>query len=247
MKIFIKNNEEKVAEFTANLIKEEIFKKEDLKICFATGNSPILTYKNLIKMYENKEISFAKVTSFNLDEYVGVSNENPCSYHYFMYQNLFNHIDIVKKNINLPNGIGDIKKNSLIYEEKIKNSGGIDLMILGIGTNGHIAFNEPGSQIYDRTREVTLTESTIQSNKIYFNNENEVPKTAISMGIGTILEAKKILLIATGNSKAEAIKRMITEEISGNLPASFLRLHKDVTIILDEQAAKLLDFQNKEK
>ncbi|MBN3534689.1 glucosamine-6-phosphate deaminase [Mycoplasma procyoni] len=241
MNIKITKNTDEQALLAANIIKEQIKNKADSVICFATGSSPIKTYKQLIKMYENKEISFSKVTSFNLDEYIGISKENECSYYYFMHDTLFNHIDIKKENINLPNGNGDIEKNALEYENLIKQKGGIDLMILGIGVNGHIAFNEPGSKDSDRTREVELTQETIESNKIYFESEDQMPKTAISMGIGTILEAKKIILIASGKSKSKAIYQTIKQKITPDVPASFLQKHKDVTIILDQEAAELLD------
>ncbi|WGI36709.1 glucosamine-6-phosphate deaminase [Mesomycoplasma lagogenitalium] len=240
MKLIIEKNEDSVAQVAADIIKKEILNNKKMNICFATGNSPLKTYNNLIKMYENKEISFKNITSFNLDEYVGISKENPCSYHYFMHQNLFNKIDINPKNINLPNGNGDIKKNGQEYEKLIVQKGGIDLMILGIGVNGHIAFNEPGSKLESRTREIELTESTIEANKIYFKNKDEVPKTAISMGLATILEAKKIILIATGQSKSQAIFNTIHGEITEKNPASFLNKHNDVTLIIDEKAAKLL-------
>ncbi|VEU59123.1 glucosamine-6-phosphate deaminase [Mesomycoplasma neurolyticum] len=240
MKIVIKNNANEIAEYVANIIKNEILSKEKINVCFATGNSPIKTYQKLIEMFKNKEISFKNVTTFNLDEYVGIEKSNKCSYHYFMFENLFNHVDVKKENIHLPNGLGDITKNAKNYERLIKDKGGIDLMILGIGTNGHIAFNEPGSLIDDRTREVKLTDSTIQSNKIYFENENDVPKTAISMGIGTILEAKKIILLANGSAKAKAIYETINGKITSDVPASFLQNHDDVSIIIDNDAAELL-------
>ncbi|WP_334686689.1 glucosamine-6-phosphate deaminase [Mycoplasmopsis cynos] len=214
MKIYIKLDTQRQSDFAANIIKEEMLKKPNLNICFATGNSPIKTYKKLIEMHQNKEISFKNVTSFNLDEYVGIKfPENKCSYHYFMQKELFSHIDIKKENINLPNGIGNITKNAADYEKIIKEKGGIDLMILGIGTNAHIAFNEPGSLDTETTREVKLTQSTINSNKIYFNNEEDVPKTAISMGIKSILSAKKIILLADGKNKAKAIYDTIFAKI----------------------------------
>ncbi|WBP84293.1 glucosamine-6-phosphate deaminase [Mycoplasmopsis edwardii] len=240
MKVLIKPNTQVQAEFAANLIKEEILAKPDLKICFATGNSPIKTYQELIKMNKNKDVSFSKVTSFNLDEYVGIQKENKCSYHYFMHKTLFDHIDINKANINLPNGIGNIVDNSNKYEALIKEKGGIDLMILGIGKNAHIAFNEPGSLPTERTREVKLTKSTIEANKIYFDSENDVPKTAISMGIKTILEAKKIILLADGESKAKALFDTIFGEVSPEIPSSYLKTHPDVTLIVDESSAKMI-------
>ncbi|MEI2462187.1 glucosamine-6-phosphate deaminase [Mycoplasmopsis felis] len=240
MNIIIKDNDDLLADFAADLITSEIQKNPSIKICFATGNSPIKTYKKLIQKYQKNQISFENVVSLNLDEYVGIQPKNPCSYHYFMDQNLFNHINIKRENIHLPNGIGNIQQNAQNYENLIKEKGGIDLMILGIGTNGHIAFNEPGSLLTDRTKEVSLTESTIQSNKIYFNSINDVPKTAISMGVGTILEAKKIILLANSSSKAQAIYDAIKGTITSNVPASFLQTHSDVTFILDKEAAKLI-------
>ncbi|WP_322949754.1 glucosamine-6-phosphate deaminase [Mycoplasmopsis cynos] len=244
MKIYIKLDTQRQSDFAANIIKEEMLKKPNLNICFATGNSPIKTYKKLIEMHQNKEISFKNVTSFNLDEYVGISPENKCSYHYFMQKELFSHIDIKKENINLPNGIGNITKNAADYEKIIKEKGGIDLMILGIGTNAHIAFNEPGSLDTETTREVKLTQSTINSNKIYFNNEEDVPKTAISMGIKSILSAKKIILLADGKNKAKAIYDTIFAKIGPNVPSSYLRNHPDVSLILDNDAAELIKLKN---
>ncbi|MBN4083464.1 glucosamine-6-phosphate deaminase [Mycoplasma sp. CSL10137] len=240
MKVIIKNNATEVAFEAAKIIKEQINNKPNTNLCFATGNSPIATYKNLIEYYKNGELDFSKLTSFNLDEYVGIPRESKCSYYYFMHDVLFNHINISKENINLPLGNGDIELNAKQYEELIKEKGGIDFTILGIGTNGHIAFNEPGSKITDRTREVNLTQSTIESNQKYFDKKEDVPQTAISMGIGTILESKKIILLADGEHKADAIFKMIQGPITEDVPASFLQSHNDVTVIIDKNAAKLL-------
>ncbi|WP_033161458.1 glucosamine-6-phosphate deaminase [[Mycoplasma] collis] len=240
MNIIIKENEQQIADFVADIIKSEIKNKPNLNICFATGKTPIKTYQKLIEMYQNKEIDFSQITTFNLDEYVNLEPTHPSSYHYFMNKNLFNHINVKKENIYLPNGIGNIEKNSENYENIITKKGGIDLMILGIGTNGHIAFNEPGSTKDQKTREVKLTQSTIESNKIYFQNENDIPKTAISMGIGTILKAKKIILLASGSSKAVAIEKAINGPIDSKLPASFLQEHEDTMFVIDNDAAELL-------
>ncbi|QKT05223.1 glucosamine-6-phosphate deaminase [Mycoplasma sp. OR1901] len=240
MKVIIKENATEVAYEAAKIIKEQINNKKDTNLCFATGNSPIATYKNLIEYYKKGELDFSELTSFNLDEYVGISRENECSYYYFMHDVLFDHINIKKENINLPIGNGNIVENAEKYEQLIKEKGGIDFTILGIGTNGHIAFNEPGSKITDRTREVSLTQSTIESNQVYFEKKEDVPKTAISMGIGTILESKKIILLADGEHKADAIFKMIQGPVTEDVPASFLQTHKDVTVIVDKNAAKLL-------
>lgn len=240
MKTIICKDYEEVSKVAADFFEKQIKEKSDSKICFATGSSPIKTYQNLINKVKENRISFKDVTTFNLDEYVGIPYENKCSYHYFMDDNLFNHIDLKRENINFPEGLGNLVENAKKYEDKIKELGGIDFMILGIGTNAHIAFNEPGSKKDERTREVKLTQSTINSNKIYFDNPNDIPKTAVSMGIGTILEAKKIILIASGKSKADAIYKTLNSPISEEVPSSFLREHKDVTLIIDEDAASLL-------
>lgn len=240
MKTIICKDYEEVSKVAADFFEKQIKEKSDSKICFATGSSPIKTYQNLINKVKENRISFKDVTTFNLDEYVGIPYENKCSYHYFMDDNLFNHIDLKRENINFPEGLGNLMENAKKYEDKIKELGGIDFMILGIGTNAHIAFNEPGSKKDERTREVKLTQSTINSNKIYFDNPNDIPKTAVSMGIGTILEAKKIILIASGKSKANAIYKTLNSPISEEVPSSFLREHKDVTLIIDEDAASLL-------
>ncbi|ADE19913.1 glucosamine-6-phosphate deaminase [Mycoplasma crocodyli] len=240
MSIFYTKNHEEMSRTAADIIAKEIKKNPNIKICFATGSTPIDTYKFLIDKCKSKEISFKGVTSFNLDEYVNLDPKNHCSYHYFMDENLFNHIDIDRANINFPNGIGNIEKNAQEYEKTIAQKGGIDLMILGIGTNAHIAFNEPGSLKEGRTREVKLTKSTINSNEQYFDNPNDIPKTAISMGIGTILEAKKIILLASGLNKARAIYDSIDGDMTEQVPASFLRTHQNVTFIIDEEAANLL-------
>ncbi|QDY86847.1 glucosamine-6-phosphate deaminase [Mycoplasma anserisalpingitidis] len=240
MKTIICKDYEEVSKVAADFFEKQIKEKSDSKICFATGSSPIKTYQNLINKVKENRISFKDVTTFNLDEYVGIPYENKCSYHYFMDDNLFNHIDLKRENINFPEGLGNLVENAKKYENKIRELGGIDFMILGIGTNAHIAFNEPGSKKDERTREVKLTQSTINSNKIYFDNPNDIPKTAVSMGIGTILEAKKIILIASGKSKADAIYKTLNSPISEEVPSSFLREHKDVTLIIDEDAASLL-------
>ncbi|WP_426461187.1 glucosamine-6-phosphate deaminase [Mycoplasma hafezii] len=228
-----------MSEVAANMIAKAIKEKPNLRICFATGGTPIETYQDLIKMYKEGKIDFSQVTTFNLDEYVGIPTDNKCSYHYYMHHHLFDHINVKEENINFPNGNGDLVKNAEEYEKLIAN-GGIDFLILGIGTNAHIAFNEPGSKDTDKTREVHLTDSTIQSNKIYFEKESDVPRTAISMGIGTILKAKKIILLASGEAKAQAIHDSFWGEVNSDVPASYLQNHKDVTFIVDKAAAKLL-------
>lgn len=241
MKIIRVKNYEEMSKKASKLLAEHINKKPQTNVCFATGSTPIGMYNELVKMYNENKVSFEQVTSFNLDEYVNLDTKNHCSYHYYMHKNLFNKIDIKEENINFPKGIGKIEKNAKEYDKKIDELNGIDFMILGIGTNAHIAFNEPGSSPNGRTREVSLTESTIESNKVFFDNPSDIPKTAISMGIGNILEAKKIILLASGKSKAKAIYDSIKGPVNTDVPGSFLQNHDDVTVIIDEEAASLLN------
>lgn len=241
MKVYIEKDALAVAQKALSLIKNQITKKADSRICFATGSTPLDLYKLLIEDYQKGKIDFSKMVTFNLDEYLGLDLKNEHSYHYFMDHNLFNHINVKRENINFP----DVKKyekehQNGSYEQVIEKLGGIDFTILGIGENGHIAFNEPGSQEQDITRVVDLTESTINANKRFFASEKDVPRKAVTMGIGTILKSKKIMLLATGPKKAQAIYDTLLKPVSSNCPASFLQNHKDVTIIVDELSAKLI-------
>ena len=203
---------------------------------FATGSSPLGVYNNLIKAYNNNEVSFKDVTSFNLDEYVGLDENNEQSYRYFMNHNLFDHIDINKENTHVPCGVGDYEAKAQEYDNEIASAGGIDLQILGIGSDGHIAFNEPGTLFDSLTHVADLKESTIQDNSRFFNSIEEVPTKAVTMGLASIMKAKKIVLIATGLNKAKAIKGLILDLIDVKLPCSILRKHPDVTIYVDKDA-----------
>ncbi|UUD35680.1 glucosamine-6-phosphate deaminase [Mycoplasmopsis caviae] len=241
MKVFIEKNEKDVALKAYSLISKQLSSKADSRICFATGSTPIELYKLLIENYKSGKIDFSQVISFNLDEYLGLDIKSEHSYHYFMDHNLFNHINIKRENINFP----DIKKyerdyKNGSYEKIIKDFGGIDFTILGIGENGHIAFNEPESKQDDITRVVDLTQSTINANKRFFTCESDVPRKAVTMGIGTILKSKQIILLATGPKKAQAIFDTLLKPISQDCPASFLQSHDNVTIIIDEESAKLI-------
>ena len=207
----------------------------------ATGATPVPTYKKLIELYNNGEISFKDVTTFNLDEYCDLDKHDKNSYYTFMHENLFNHVDIKEENVNFLNGNAkDCDAESKRYAEAIKAAGGIDLQLLGIGTNGHIAFNEPADKFTDEAFKVTLTQSTINSNQKYFGDV-PMPRYAMTMGIGSIMRSKKILLIATGESKAKAIKAMVSGEITPQIPCSILNEHNDVVVMLDKAAASLLD------
>lgn len=206
----------------------------------ATGSTPIETYQALIKDYETNKTNWSKVKTFNLDEYIDLAPDHIKSYRYFMNQQLFNHLNINFKNTYLPNGVGDLQKNIIEYEKLLKQYGPIDLQILGIGTNGHIGFNEPGTAADSRTHIVNLTTETIAANQRFFDNIKQVPTRAITMGIATILEAKMIVLIATGKEKAKAIAALVHGKVTTNYPCSFLQNHDNVIIIVDEQAASLL-------
>lgn len=241
MDIKIFNNAEEIAVAAAQLYKELIAQKPNAVLGLATGATPVPTYKKIIELYNNGEISFKDVTTFNLDEYCDLDKNDKNSYYTFMHDNLFNHIDIKEENVNFLDGNAeDCDAESKRYAEAIKAAGGIDLQLLGIGTNGHIAFNEPADKFTDEAFKVTLTQSTIDSNQQYFGDV-PMPRYAMTMGIGSIMRSKKILLIATGEKKAKAIKAMVSGEITPQIPCSILNEHKDVIIMLDKAAASLID------
>ena len=240
MQIHVYQNQALAAEAAATLIASQIMSKPDTVLGLPTGSTPVLTYCELIRMNREGVVDFSKVTTFNLDEYVGLDGDHPQSYRYFMNDNLFNHINIDKANTHVPCGIGDVEANAIAYEEAIAAAGGIDLQFMGIGRNGHIGFNEPSDAYTDGTSIIELTESTIDANKRFFDSADEVPRKAISMGVGTIMRARKNLLIATGADKAEAVRTLVKGEISPKLPASALRMHANAIIVLDSAAASLL-------
>ena len=206
----------------------------------ATGSTPEGMYKFLIKDHQENGTTYAGVKTYNLDEYVGLDGTHEQSYRYFMNQHLFNLIDIDKNNTHVPNGTGDVEANAKIYDTMLDELGGADLQILGIGSNGHIAFNEPGVPFECTTHVVDLVPETIEANARFFDSLDEVPKRAVSMGIASILKAKKIVLVALGESKAAAVKAMFEDEITTAVPATALRNHPNVTVIVDEEAGALL-------
>lgn len=241
MDIKIYNNAEEIGCAAAQLYKELINGNPGAVLGLATGATPVPTYKKLIELYKNGEISFKDVTTFNLDEYCDLDKHDKNSYYTFMHENLFNYIDIKEENVNFLDGNAeDCDAESKRYAEAIRAAGGIDLQLLGIGTNGHIAFNEPADRFTDEAFKVTLTQSTINSNQKYFGDV-PMPRYAMTMGIGSIMRSKKILLIATGESKAKAIKAMVSGEITPQIPCSILNEHKDVVIMLDKAAASLIE------
>lgn len=242
MLVVIKRDYDAMSKEGAKLIASLVRKKPDCVLGFATGSTPLGMYKELIRMHNDEGLDFSKVVSFNLDEYVGLAPKHSQSYHYFMWENLFKHINLNPSRIHIPMGMAeDIEGFCEWYEAKIAAYGGIDLQILGIGANGHIAFNEPGSSLGSRTRIKTLTEKTRKDNARFFDNFDEVPKFAITMGVGTIMEAKRLLLLASGPGKAEAIKATVEGAIMAKFPATIVQLHRYAHVLVDEAAASLLE------
>lgn len=240
MEVIIKNNYEEISKLAADYLINTVKAKNDAILGLPTGSTPIGMYQEVINRYKDN-ISFQNVRTFNLDEYVGLDKSNLNSYRYFMDENLFSHIDIKEENIHIPNGVAtDIEKECINYENLLKTTGQMDIMYLGIGHNGHIGFNEPDEFFEPYTHIVKLTEDTIEANKRFFDNIESVPQTAITMGIKTIMSAKKIILLASGESKAEAISKTVKGKITPRVPASILQLHNDVTLIIDKDAAKFL-------
>lgn len=237
MRLYKAGNYNEMSRMAANIISAQVIIKPASVLGLATGGTPLGTYKQLIEWYKKGDIDFSEVTSINLDEYIGLSSAHRQSYHYFMHENFFNHININPNNIHLPDGTAnDLEKACIDYDALINDTGGIDLQLLGIGTDGHIGFNEPGPAFEPTTHVVSLTESTIKSNTRFFSSEENVPKKAITVGIRTIMQAKKILLIVNGNNKADILKEALYGCITPALPASILQLHPDFTVIGDEEA-----------
>lgn len=236
MKIIVTENYNMLSKAAADIIQKVINAKNDAVLGLATGGTPIGTYEELINRYNEKKIDFSNITTINLDEYIGLDGDNPESYRYFMNNKLFNHINIDKSKTFLPNGVAeDIEKECKDYDKRIDEVGGIDIQILGVGNNGHIAFNEPSKYLDINTHVVELKEETIKANSRFFDSLDEVPKKAITMGIGKIMQAKKIILLAYGKGKAEAIEGLLSSKITTENPSTILNLHPDVTLIIDRE------------
>ncbi len=242
MQIIIYDNAEQVAQNAAQWVLSLLKDKPHPVLGLATGSTPIKLYNELVKHYKAKRTSFAHVTTFNLDEYYDISCDSPQSYRSFMQHHLFDHINIETANTFLPtcNKDQDPRKQGLDYEAYIKQAGGIDLQILGIGANGHIGFNEPTSSLRSRTRIKTLTQQTLLDNSRLFKSNELQPSLAMTMGIASIMDARYILLMATGKHKADAVMQMITQGVSSNCPASILQMHENAVILLDKDAASKL-------
>jgi len=238
MKVIVEKDYDALSKKAAEIVRGEMLRKKNIVLGLATGSTPIGLYRELVRMHKEEGLDFSEVTTFNLDEYIGIDYSNPNSYHYFMEDNLFKHINIDANNTHVPDANAeDIENYCKEYDMLIEEKGGIDLQILGIGVNGHIGFNEPDEELNVGTSIVNLTESTIQANSRFFDSIDQVPKKAITMGIGSIMKAKKILLLASGKSKHEAIKKLVKgDKVTTQLPASLLLLHPDVTVIVDEEA-----------
>lgn len=246
MEIIVQQDSQQASWLAARLLRKLILEKPNPVIGLATGNTPLQLYKHLIQMHREEGLDFSRVVTFNLDEYVGLSPDHPASFHRFMWDNLFSQINIKPENVHIPDGLAsDIQTYCERYEQEIKKAGGIDIQILGLGTNGHIGFNEPSSSLSSRTRLKTLTEQTRKNNASFFGGKDNVPYHAITMGIGTILEARTCLLMAFGQKKARAIAMAVEGPVTAMVPASALQLHPQAIIILDREAAsglKHLDY-----
>ncbi|OGY55574.1 MAG: glucosamine-6-phosphate deaminase [Candidatus Buchananbacteria bacterium RIFCSPLOWO2_01_FULL_40_23b] len=243
MRFIITKNYQELSQKAADLVIKQIKQKPNSVLGLATGSTPLGLYQNLVKVYKQGSIDFKKITTFNLDEYYGLTPTDKQSYHYFMWHNLFSKININPKNIFIPDGL--IKKNQLKiycqnYEREIKKHGGIDLQILGLGQNGHLGFNEPGFNFNSKTRLVNLTKTTISANSRFFNNKKIMPRQAVTMGLKTITQAKKIILLASGENKAKVIALAVKGQVTAKVPASILQKHKNTTFILDQKAVSLL-------
>ncbi len=237
MKIYCAKDYEQASRITANILAAQIILKPDCVLGLATGSTPIGAYENLIKRYEAGDLDFSSVHSINLDEYRGLTPSNSQSYRYFMNTHLFDHVNIDKKNTFVPDGLEDDKEKACQdYDEIIRSHGGIDLQLLGLGHNGHIGFNEPGDSFAKTTHCVTLAESTVAANARFFASASEVPKEAYTMGIQSIMQAKKILVMVCGKDKKKIVQKAFYGSITPQVPASVLQLHPDVILVGDEAA-----------
>src|SRR5690606_12240290 len=231
-----------MSEEAASILVERINRLDNPVLGLATGSTPEGLYKRLIEEYKQGNVSFKNVKSFNLDEYVGLEKNDPNSYYYFMKEKLFDHVDISLENVRDPNGVAsDLQQECKDHEAAIQASGGIDVQLLGIGANGHIGFNEPGTPFSSKTQVVDLDESTIEANSRFFDSIEDVPTQAVSMGIETIMNSKEILLLVSGAGKAEALDRLINGDVTEDLPASVLKNHPNVTVIADDAAFTVID------
>ncbi len=242
VQIYKTKNYQELSKKAAYILAAEVIKKPDCVLGLATGSTPIGTYEELVKLYKEGVVDFEQVKSVNLDEYKGLSKEDDQSYYYFMNEHLFQHVNINKANTNVPNGKeADSDKECVNYESIIAGYGAQDIQLLGIGHNGHIGFNEPCDEFIKDTHCVDLAESTIEANKRFFDDISQVPRQAYTMGIHTIMKAKKILVLASGEDKAQIIKDAFLGPVTPQVPASILQLHNDVVVIVDDTSGKYIE------
>ncbi len=245
MEVIVCPTYEEASAAAARVVAETLNEKPNAVLGLATGSTPLGLYRELIRMHKEEGLDFSHVTTFNLDEYVGLSHDHPQSYYYFMWENLFKHINIPPENIHVPSGTANnYKAFCQWYEDRIEECGGIDLQVLGIGSDGHIAFNEPSSSLSSRTRLKTLTRQTIDDSARFFDRREDVPIYSITMGVGTIMEAERLLLLANGSGKADAVAAAIEGPVTSMITASALQLHPDSLFFLDEEAAGKLKMRD---
>ncbi|MEA3328797.1 MAG: glucosamine-6-phosphate deaminase [Candidatus Omnitrophota bacterium] len=238
MKVIVCENKHETAKESARIFQQAIRSNPSIVLGLATGGTPVDMYRELIRLQKEEGLDFSRVVTFNLDEYLGLSADHDQSYRYFMDKMLFDHVNIDKSNTYVLNGLAkDPETECRQFEDAISKAGNIDLQLLGIGSNGHVAFNEPGSGLDSRTRVVNLTPKTIEDNARFFKSASDVPRQALTMGIATILETKKVVLIATGSNKAVAVSKAVNGPITSQIPASCLQHQSDCTFVIDKQAA----------
>ena len=242
MNVIIQPDSEAVTRYAYEFVRERLNQRHYNVLGLPTGSTPLRLYKRMVEGYRQGELDFSSVHTFNLDEYIGLGPDHPRSYRAFMQQNLFDHVNIKQENIHFLSGLpDDIEEHCENYEREIRDLGGIKLQILGIGRDGHIGFNEPTSSLRSRTRDKTLTRETIEDNRAFFDHEEDVPRWALTMGVGTILDAREILLLATGRNKARAVAAMVEGPLTAMCTGSALQLHPRATVVVDEAAAAKLD------
>ncbi|HVX14383.1 MAG TPA: glucosamine-6-phosphate deaminase [Pirellulales bacterium] len=242
MRVIVEPGPEGVARTAARFVARLVRRKQNCVLGLATGGTPLGMYRELIRMHREEGLDFSHVATFNLDEYVGLEPTHPQSYRRFMQENLFDHLNVEPRHTHVPDGRAlDFDAFCQQYERMIVEAGGIDLQVLGIGSDGHIAFNEPGSSLGSRTRLKTLTEETIRDNARFFGSAEQVPRLAVTMGVGTILESRQCLLLACGPTKARAIRDTVEGPVTAQVTASALQLHRDVIAVVDEEAGRLLE------
>jgi glucosamine-6-phosphate deaminase len=245
MEVVLKRDYEQMSKVAAQIVAEVLNTKPNAVLGMATGSTPLGLYQELVRLHREEQLDLSRVTTFNLDEYVGLRVDHPQSYHYFMHEHFFQHVNIPPQNINIPSGTtSNYPAFCEWYEQRIAQCGGIDLQILGIGSDGHIAFNEPTSSLSSRTRLKTLSKQTIDDNARFFERREDVPVYAITMGVGTILDARKLVVVSSGKAKARAVAQAVEGPLTSMVTASAIQLHRDATVIVDEQAAAELTMRD---